>query len=252
MSDSIKREALRGDEITIVDENDSQSVYNLVPASIQKALDNIPEAVWDLPFAELSRKSKPTVELKKLRLSFWLEYERAVRNGNDINFQNVAKGIMNPKGFMSTLTSDFYKCAYIMTPPEDYRVNLEEMLTLALEEERKILEQPLINTHTFISKKGEIVEKEVFDTKLGDLKHKIRESLYTRIFGAPVQRTLSRNINQNYNEGESPSNPSQKDLENEIERLKSLRDAKFVQAGGIKDEVVDGVKDDNWRDENQS
>jgi hypothetical protein len=76
--------------------------------------------------------------------------------------------------------------------------------------------------------------------------------LHTRIFGAPVQRTLSRNINQNYNEGESPSNPSQKDLENEIERLKSLRDAKFVQAGGIKDEVVDGVKDDNWRDENQS
>jgi hypothetical protein len=253
MSERVTREALRGDEIAIIDSDEEKSVYNLVPASIQKALDSIPPAVWEMSFSDLSRKAKPSVELKKLRLSFWLEYERAVRNGNDINFNNVSKGIMNPKHFMETLGSDFYRCAYIMTPPEDYRVNLEEMLTLALEEERKILEQPLINKQVYISKKGEIIEKEVFDTKLGDLKHKIRESLYTRIFGAPVQRTLSRNINQNYNEGESPSNPSHKDLEAEIERLKAQRDAKFIEVGGIKDDVEGGAKEGNWQsDEEQS
>lgn len=253
MTDSIKREALRGDEIAIIEDDNEQSVYALMPTSIQAALSAVPEAVWELPFAELSRKAKPSVEYKKLRLSFWLEYERAVRNGNNINFHNVAKGIMNPTHFMKSIAADFYKLAYIMTPPEDYRVNLEEMLILALEEERRILEQPLINTQTYISKKGEIINKEVFDTKLADLKHKIRESLYTRIFGAPVQRTLSKNINQNYNKDESPSNPSPQDLEKEIERLKALREAKFIDVGGITDDVEDGVKDDNWRnDENQS
>jgi hypothetical protein len=195
MKDLIIRSGIGGDDVNVVNSDDAKSVFSLLPEAAQNYVKDIPEGVWNLSLGELVREAKPSLELRKLRIAFWLEYERAVRTEMPMNMTSICKGLMGVQTLYKSVLAKPHAAVYLMTPPEDYRVQMEEMLQLALEEERKILELPAVKKTTYVNKNGDPIVSEVVDTGVASIKHKIRESLQNRLHGMPVQRT--HNVNKN-------------------------------------------------------
>jgi hypothetical protein len=222
--------------------DDERSVFNLAPERLKKAMDQANVDVFAMTLSELHKKAKPDVDWKRLRVAFWIEYERAVRAETLIDLKTVCKGIMTKASFLKTLEQDQYKLAWILTPIEEHKVMLEEMFLLAVEEERKILDQPLVRKCCHVNKKGDLVEWEEFDHKLAALKHKIREDLHTRIYGAPVQRAFNVNVNQDGGSADPASLPP-KDLAKLVQDLEAENET--LQVGGVTEDVGStGVKED--------
>lgn len=172
------------------DESNATSVINLVPTAMATRLKAIPEYVFDMEMKELEEKANVGQVERKIRVAFWLEYERAHRNGTPVRMASVYQGTCSMGYFFKNLITNSFKLAYILTPPEDYRVVMEEMLMLAMEEERQILQTPIKQTRTITDKRGEQKTVEVIDSSLAMVKHKIRESLQNRLVGMPVHRSM--------------------------------------------------------------
>ncbi len=247
MSDIIKREGHHSDEMTIFDETNATAVYNLVGDEVKDLIKAVPMEAWDMSIFELANKSKIGIEEKKLRVAFWLEYERAMRQKSTININHVTKGIVTGRGLAKKILADPYKLAYIMTPPEDYKVKLEEMLVLAMDEERKILELPIERVTLQVDKNGDAVETRKIDTSLATLKHKIRESLQNRAHGAVAQNIKQVSINKNYNTNSTSPNVEEmadKDLTAYVEELKNQSESTITDVVGVMDDIG-GIKDDS-------
>lgn len=233
MSDIVTKSSIRSDEVSIINDSDPNSVFNKSPDYLKELIKTVPEEIWDMPMYEVINKGKIDIDDRKLRLAFWLEYERAVRNDTPIHMPNVYKGIVHGSRMNKTILANKYKLAFIMTPPEDYKVKLEEMLVLALDEERKILELPVVQTKIQIDKEGNEIRHEKVDSSLASLKHKIRESLQNRVHGAVAQNINQRTINKNFNvdtTSEELSKNSVEDLEKIVNELKQeLKEATPVR-----------------------
>lgn len=235
MSDIIHRKSIGGDVIPLIDESDPRSVFHLLPEGMQNYVRDIPTNYWEMSFAELTREAKPDVDLKQLRIAFWMDYERAKRNGSNMQITNIIYGVMSRQRFNSSVVKKPSQLCFLLTPPEDYRVRLEEMLQLALEEERKILELPLTKKKISIDKDtGEAIVHETTDTSIASVKHKIRESLQNRIYGLPVARTHQVNINKNYQgtDVKPPEEMTDQELESLIQELKKREARPVLEAVG--------------------
>ena len=220
-------------ELAIIDKENPSSIYNLAPPNFQKHMESVPNEVWEMSVFELANKTDITLDEKKLRIAFWLEHERALRNNTPINLNHIARGIVNIRSLNSRILADPYKLAYILTPPEDYRVKLEEMLILALEEERKVLELPVIQRRIQITKDGKEIVHEKVDAKLAALKHQIRESLHNRVHGAVAQKQL--NVNRNIDDkNKDLSELSEQDLERIVNEL---RNEEAIEIPKLEDEA---------------
>jgi hypothetical protein len=180
------------------DESNPTAVINLVPGVMAKGLKAIPEYVFDLSLEDLEAKATPTEALRKIRIAFWLEYERAHRCGTLVNMTNVYKGICSQSYFFKILITNSFKLAFILTPPQDYRVQMEEMLELAIRAERTVLETPIKQVRIITNKNGEQKSVEVTDSALAMVHHKIRESIQNRLQGMPVHRSMQINENRNF------------------------------------------------------
>lgn len=171
------------------DESNPTSVINLVPTVVAARIKAIPDDVFDLEFDELAELAKAGENERKMRVAFWLEYERAIRTASPILVANVYKGVCNQSNFYNRFIVNSYRLAYILTPPEDYSVKMEEMLLLAMNEERKILETPIKQVRTIL-KDGKEKTFDYVDSSLAMVKHKIRESIQNRLQGMPVHRSM--------------------------------------------------------------
>lgn len=236
MSDVVKRKELKdSSEISIIDQSNPHSVYNMSPDNVKKCIDQVPANVWDMSVYELANQAEIGIDEKKLRIAFWIEYERAVRNNTPINLYHVGRGIIQTRGMNTKIMANPYKLAYILTPPEDYRVKLEEMLIIALDEERKVLELPVVQRRIQITKDGKEIIHEKVDTKLAALKHQIRESLQNRVHGAVA--TKSFNINKQIDdEKEELSKSSVEELQKIVEELKQEKEAVVINPEALKDD----------------
>lgn len=200
-------------EVSYKDRDNPQSLINICPSFISNAIAVIPDFIFELPFEEIRKKSlsKPKGiddnnivtedTLRRLRTAFWLEYANAFNTGRKMMAQGMFNGICQIGYFAKHIAINSFRLAYVVTPPLDYIVRLEEMLDLGLEQTRDILQSehlvPLRNKEgELIYENGQLVM--VLDPKIALVKQKITEDLHNRRRGMPIHRTqsLNRNINE--------------------------------------------------------
>lgn len=181
-------------EISTTDESNPRAVVNLVPSGlsqgIKDALFQHPElfdkderALW---MQLRQQNAQPTPTDNRLRLKFWMEYDRVQHHGdNRMNMTNVYAGVCSKEYFTKHYATKATKVSWLMCPPTGYLIKAEEALEFGIEQLRDILEQPHSITIGGTTK---------VDTKLGELKAKIVMMLDTRLKGAPVQRNMNLNV----------------------------------------------------------
>lgn len=185
------------------------SIWSKSPGYVREAIDKIPERYLKLTVQELRQefsqrelaklddqqkeilfgKGKRNIEFdeldERLRISFWREYEDSMINENSVMLMaRVMRGICNLSIFKKRI-DDPLRLAYILTAPNDYVTEIEELLYRGLRQMREIMELPLY------MKNGDI------NSKLAGVKVRAIEMLLDRARGAVAQRIESKNLNWN-------------------------------------------------------
>lgn len=202
----------------IFDKTNPKSVYNMVPPSVRRRIDEIPDELWLLGTKELEKKYEDISPIDmKLRQSFWLEYDKAHQLNTAVRINNVIRGICSRTLFTTSIAARPHRLRYILEPPEDYKVVMQELLQIGMDEVRDILKAPLMT----VDLKG----NEVTDAKIAAVKLKAVEMLYNRLQGMPIHRSMQITQNTNFNHNTSgegkggvPDFSQVKDLE-ELEKI---------------------------------
>lgn len=186
------------------------SLFNLVPAPIKEAVENIDPRFYSYSEMELRQKAKPTAQHCRIRISFWDEYLRAVEQKRPMYISSIIKGACSPEFFYSTIIRNQQLLAYITIPPADYQLALREMLELGWDRMREVLMMPMtskvpVQIRTKDEETGKIITTteliETPNTKLIAEMRAIVQQLDQRIKGAVMQRMQidQRNLNLNVN-----------------------------------------------------
>lgn len=177
-------------EVTLWDESDQGALINLVSEKVRErfkeSLEKRPD-YFELDEDALYRKLRddkntPTQTDHRLRLKFWIEYDR-VKDGQlrEMVMTNVIANVCSRELFYKHYLTQPGKVAWLMCPPVSYLHKAQEALYFGIGQLRDLLEAK----HT--DDKGHI------NTTLGALKLKIVQHLEDRIKGAVPQQL---NVNQ--------------------------------------------------------
>lgn len=172
--------------IVIFDKNDPRALINLVPnrvaERIHQAIEQLPE-LFSLDEIELKKalrenEATPNAIDNRVRLKFWMEYDRASTSFDKFKIANVVAGICSLEYFYAGYLRSPTKVAWLMCPPTNYTVKAEEALEFGLEQLRDILALDHGSGLTA-------------NTKLMELKAKIVAMLDQRVKGAVVQKSMN-------------------------------------------------------------
>lgn len=169
----------------IKDRTNPRAIINLVSRNLEKAIDRIPESVWEMSEKELKKQFETSHNLDLLRRSFWREFDSAQAGKRNIIVSNVYSGICVSATWTGRIEANPFKLAYILTPPRDYQNQIEVLLDIATDQILEILELP--NKR----KDGSA------DPMLGNVKHRIWETLLDRAKGSVVARSESKVLQAN-------------------------------------------------------
>ena len=119
--------------IGMFDAENPKSVISRVPTRLKQAMLAIPENVRQMDEEELLRHSNPPASLCEARVKFWKVMD--LTEGT-IKISDIFKN----RNTFYTMSADFYRMMFFLTPPVDY-LNTQEA----------ILERSLKTLHAFIS-----------------------------------------------------------------------------------------------------
>ena len=194
--------------VEYVNDSNPDSVKLKAPPEFAKALDM--QDVWLLlkynDEFELQKKVKPTAEQNRLRLAFWREYERAIQVKEDMNPENIYKGIVSKENFYHVIKKNPKVVAWILKQPTNYVNMMEEALSFSMHRVREILEMPMykmiVKEVPQPSGKTKVMQKRVPDTAVAKLILDTMKLLDVRVKGAIVQTVKqhikSESTSQNY------------------------------------------------------
>lgn len=186
--------------VDLFDRTNKKSVINLLPDSLQaKVFAHSRERpdLFKMNEKELRTQTKPTPTECRLRLAFWNEFNEALAGNSSMVMSNIFTGICSQQYFDSRITNEANCMAWLLCPPANYIVALEEMLMQSQMRLREILdEDPVVD--------GEV------NFKLAELQLKIHQTVENRLRGSTVQRTQlmgeirTTNMNVNANLAVTP------------------------------------------------
>lgn len=210
---------------SLLSKTNPKSVYNLVPKEFRTYLDTIPEELLVLEEKELKSRARARYTEDRLRVCFWMEYERSLHETRPMTFTRVYGGVCTANHFYANIASNPDKLAYILTPPVKYEVAVEEALVATMEQLREVVELPNLDA------KGRP------DAKLIEAKIKIFTLLDLRSKGAIV----NRNVNVNITESKPPNEDAELDMEVLSKKIKELEEK--AMRLGAKPSVVGTVEE---------
>ena len=159
----------------------------LLPDEILNAVKGLPEEYRDLTEEQLEDKfPRPDATLLQLRMMLWREYDRAMELRHKMDFGRIHMGICTKATFLKFLVK-VKNLAWLVTPPKQYLIEVEEMGRAALRQMREIINLP-------------INEDGVVNVKLGELKLKVMMALDMRLNGGYLHRSMQ--VTQNLNRTE--------------------------------------------------
>lgn len=151
----------------------------------------------------------PNATDNRLRMMFWLEYDRAQAEARYIRLDNVVSGVCSKQYFTDRYLKIPSKVAWMLTPPASYVVLAQEALQFGLEQLREVLEEP----HR--DKTGKL------DVNLIKAKLAIVTMLDTRIKGAPVQRLLHAHLGDANTASSAAMAVTMADLQEKMKKLEA-------------------------------
>lgn len=207
------------------DPKDPRSLHSMLPEQfVNKAFTITDEHQAMTDFQILKPLKKETqVLVSRLREALWLQIYAHSNHGGQITMRSVYHGVCTHRSIEHHL-NDPTKIAYILRPPADYQLCLQEMLTFSTEQIRDIMSQSHIDPETG-----------ALDPKIADVKRRIFENIADRVKGMPIQRTENLNVNkeigvnQSFGEVMDTVNATEADLDKKLRELeKDLGDVKDV------------------------
>ena len=197
------------------DRTNEAAIINLVPngtcAALLEAQKKEPR-LFDLDEEELYKLLRiegrgPTASDNRLRLTFWLEVERARAEGTRVQMNRVYAGVCDGGYFFGKFLKSPSRVAWLLTPVQSYERRLEEGLEYGITKLRAILDQDA----------GKNV-------KLMELQAKIVMMFDMRLKGGHTQRMESKTLNINVSDKkaiEAAENLSIESLERKIKEIRS-------------------------------
>ena len=185
MADELDLEPEILGDVSLFDESDPKSMVNIVWEGLAHILRHWPKDelyLWNREERTIRKTAKADTTLSLLRVRFWEEYHVAHRKNKKMVMIDTTRGLVVREYWQSCLYTDRTKLVYVLTPPLRYRVRLEGLLDLALEQ------------------LGDILSKDTEDPKLIALKVKIAEFIHPLVKGTVTQklqidqRVLTQNI----------------------------------------------------------
>lgn len=184
-----------------------EEAYSFLPHYMIESLEAMPDHIRDRSPAEIEKTVAPDITLRRLKLAFWAELERAYRTNTKFNPASIYRGITTASFFRNKVVNSSYRLLYIVTPSTSYNLVMEEMLHAGLQFERELLSTPHVD------------QEGNFDHKLAKLKLDLVNNVKNRIKGLPVART--ENVNHDFKHS-SDSQQSMKDIDARIRELEKL------------------------------
>lgn len=132
----------------LLDPSKSGSVINMVPELLRKKIEEVPPDFWEMTEDELiqfTKHGKFNDVDSKLRITFWAEYNRAFDSGQMMRISGVVMGVCTSHTFYNRVASDPARLVYVMTPPLNYRVELEDTLNTLIKKLKQVAELPVLN-----------------------------------------------------------------------------------------------------------
>ncbi len=219
---------------------DPRSVVQVVTPAIAQAFEaakKLEPLLFLMDERDLYRKLKkedklPSATDNRLRLKFWIEYDRCLQDGGKFIIGNVYANTISTEYFYNKYLKRPDKIAWLLCIPTGYKTKAEEALEFGLEQLRDVLELP----HSFkrIIKGREV---EYIDSKLAMVKLSIVKMLDDRLKGGVIQRIeqKSLSITEQRHIHETKTNLTESDMDKKIKELE-LRERRALNLpGGIID-----------------
>jgi len=184
------------------DKSNSRSIINLVKnTAFEHAVMAVPDELFLLDEKEIQKKARVNVTDDFIKTSFWNEYDLAQAKAKNMTLENVYVRCCSRDYFFKQFLSNSYKVAWLLTPPPNYQVMLDTLLSRGLQRLYEILSLPLENT--YIDNKGNAHTE--IDAKIAHVIYQITKDIDIRVKGAIPQivASTSRNVNVNLT-GEVP------------------------------------------------
>ena len=168
-------------------------MVNIVPPVVSESLLESTQKREDLfclderTLFKMLRKEEctPTATDNRIRLAFWMEYDRAQAHNKSMTMVAVFAGVCSADYFYRRYLKHPEKVAWMMCQPSSYQVIAEEALAFGLEQLREILSLSVV------------LPNGRADVKLGELQAKIVAMLDTRVKGTITQRLETKNMSLN-------------------------------------------------------
>jgi hypothetical protein len=168
-----------------------------------------------------ANKGKFDRQLALLKISFWDEYKRAVRQKTTMQLENITWGVCHPQWFKKHVVENSLAAAWLIKPPTEEIILQKELLNLGFKKLRTALSAPIINLCRVVKRDLETGDSVVTYEKRVDIKllrevHSIVKTLQDRVHGSIVQRQFikqqTQSMNVNIDQGPAPNDPAARSL----------------------------------------
>lgn len=191
--------------IDLLGKSNTRSLINIMPRHMGDRLEELsfthPE-YFTRDERELEKELKPSPTLRRIKISFWHEYHRAQEKNRPMYPAGIYGGICLPQFFHSAVMQKDLAFAWLLSPPTDYMVAMEEALVHAIKRVREVLDMPIDG-----------------NPKVAALMLKAMELLDARLHGTAVQRIESKNVSVQVTTPATKPLPTPEELEAKIKQL---------------------------------
>lgn len=222
----------------LFDKDDPRSLYNLLPEPVLRRVAEVPTELLTMTEAELTDltpRRKFTVVDYRLKHTFWKEYERASAHLIPMNMSNVVAGVCNKTTFTSKVLGDPVRLAFLLQPPTDYKVALEETLTTLVDKLRQVADLPVHDED------GNPNYKNI------ELILKAFPHIDNRVKGGATQRIESKSVTAVVHRGEDAAPKTVDEIDERLKQLEAkvvsgpkVVEVKGVEVGAITVRLDDG------------
>lgn len=173
----------QADAVDVLSKENPRSVINLVPRKVAEEIEKLPTK-YILMSEDVARKRfHPTPVMNQLRSSFWYQYNLTqTRQLPRIVMENVFAGICSKQFFHEKVLKSQEFLSWMVLPPQDYSLVLNEGWDAGFFRVREMLDLPLHD------KKGK------FCISTANLIFKIWQSLDQRKYGTVAAKNLNVNL----------------------------------------------------------
>ncbi len=214
------------EEMAHFNTEDPRSLINLLPKVIRDYAVLVPITYFELTEKELEdecfQNSPAFDDARRIRISFWDEYDRVCRYGEKkMQLTNICAGVCTEVYLTRKFITKQRFLAWMLRPPAAYVAALTDIHDIGLRQMLEIIKMPIQRD-----------DKGNLDVKLMNLQKSIYERADARLKGAIAvvisQSVDQRNLNVNVNAspgqakqmlGSSPSQPSFEEVESRIRQL---------------------------------